>query len=380
MSELINKQNHRNVRWQLLTTVSALSLTLAVSAHAESSDKPTLWIELGGQLERLNGLPDPYLPPFATQSPTPDPFTPISPADAQKPSIYSYGIEGSASFRPRGTDWSFTAAIRYGRSNNNKHVHQQTQITSRYPQNNPFCGTSCAPYKTVKAPQFADFKAKNSESHTILDFQVGRDVGLGLISSTANFGIRMADFTSKSNITILARPHLGFFEVYQFGKYVKQPYHTDYQAVADSENSFRGVGPSLSWTGNVPVAGDEDGALTFDWGVNGSVLFGRQKARGSHEEIARYYTGFKTGAGTPPPGVFPVYDHPAQPHNRSRSVVVPNIGGLAGISFRYPGAKISFGYRADMFFGAMDMGVDQRDTKDRNFYGPFATISIGLGG
>ena len=67
-------------------------------------------------------------------------------------------------------------------------------------------------------------------------------------------------------------------------------------------------------------------------------------------------------------------------HTRSRSITVPNIGGFAGLSYRYDSAKLSFGYRADFFFGAMDGGIDTRKTYDRNFYGPYATLSIGLGG
>src|SRR6185437_4554638 len=128
----------------------------------------------------------------------------------------------------------------------------------------------------------------------------------------------------------------------------------------------------------VAVLGNGESALTVDWGINGALLFGRQKAKGSHSTIARYYKGLLTG--TPPPGVSLVYDHSNVPHNRSRSVVMPNVGFLGGISLRFPNAKVSFGYRADMFFGAMDMGLDQRDTKDRVFHGLFATISIGLGG
>jgi hypothetical protein len=371
MSELINEQNHRNLRRQLLTTVSALSLTLAVSAHAESSDKPTVWIELGGQLERINGLEDPYLPPFTTQSPTPVPFTPVSPSEAQKPSIYSYGGEGSISLHPHGTDWSFTAAIRYGRSSNNKHVHQQTKLYTHFLR-------GAAP-RTASLPRFADFKAQNSENHAILDFQVGRDFGLGFGESTASFGVRMADFTSKSGIGILARPNVDFVAGTLLGKYTKLPSHADYQVNASNRRSFSGVGPSLSFNGDLPVIGGEDGALTLDWGVNGALLFGRQKATGSSNEAAYHYKGAAL-TGNPPPGVTLLYDHPTVAHNRSRSVTVPNVGFLAGVSFRYPGAKVSFGYRADMFFGAMDMGVGQRDTKDRNFYGPFATISIGLGG
>lgn len=49
--------------------------------------------------------------------------------------------------------------------------------------------------------------------------------------------------------------------------------------------------------------------------------------------------------------------------------------------FLLPAAKkISAGYRADFFFGAMDGGLDSRRTEDEKFYGPFATVSIGLGG
>ena len=65
---------------------------------------------------------------------------------------------------------------------------------------------------------------------------------------------------------------------------------------------------------------------------------------------------------------------------RSRSVVVPNVGGFAGISVRYSDAKLSLGYRGDFFFGAMDGGIDARDARNRSFHGPFATVSIGLGG
>jgi len=59
---------------------------------------------------------------------------------------------------------------------------------------------------------------------------------------------------------------------------------------------------------------------------------------------------------------------------------VPNAGGTAGISVRYPNAKLTLGYRADFFFGAMDGGVDARKSETRGFYGPFATVSMGFGG
>ena len=64
---------------------------------------------------------------------------------------------------------------------------------------------------------------------------------------------------------------------------------------------------------------------------------------------------------------------------RSRNVTVPNLGGYAGLSVNYSNAKISFGYRADEFFGAMDGGQATAKKENRGFYGPYANISIGLG-
>ena len=65
---------------------------------------------------------------------------------------------------------------------------------------------------------------------------------------------------------------------------------------------------------------------------------------------------------------------------RLRSVIVPNVGGFAGLSFHYANAKVSFGYRADIFLGAMDGGIDAVKKENVGFYGPFASVSIGLGG
>jgi hypothetical protein len=349
---------------------------MTLSASASETDKPTVWIEVGGQLERLTGREDAFLPPFTLQSPTPAPFSPISPSEAQKPSIYTYGFEGEVSVQPHGSDWSIAAAVRYGRSSNSKHIHQQSVVTSQYP-NPKYPAFQSNPTATATEPVFADFKVKNRESHSIIDFQVGRDVGVGIFSSIARVGLRMANFSSKSQTGIIARPDASFYPRRQ-GRFIfRGAIHTDYMASSYNERSFRGIGPAVSWKGEVPVIGGESGAITLDWEANAAVLFGRQKAKGLHHTSARYYKGARSG--TPPPGVSLLYDNPPRTHNRFRSVAVPNVGFLAGFSFRYPNAKVSFGYRADMFFGAMDMGIDQSNTKDRVFHGPFATISVGLG-
>jgi hypothetical protein len=163
------------------------------------------------------------------------------------------------------------------------------------------------------------------------------------------------------------------------------PQHTNYAGFASAHRSFHGVGPSLSWDASARLAGaKETSEVFFDWGVNASVLFGRQKAEGAHHTSAHFYSKYKAslGTGAPLAGYALIYGNdPAhnRAHARSHSVVVPNVGGFAGLSFRYANAKVSMGYRADLFFGAIDGGVDARKTYDRDFYGPFATISIGLG-
>jgi hypothetical protein len=143
----------------------------------------------------------------------------------------------------------------------------------------------------------------------------------------------------------------------------------------------------VSWSGAVPFAGSSRGAeLDFDWGINAAVLFGRQKAYVQDDVKVQYNDGgigprYSLLLGLPAFGELQtVYQHAHAPSTRSRSVVVPNLGAFAGLSFKYDAAKVSFGYRADFFFGAMDGGIDARKSYDRNFHGPFATISIGLGG
>ncbi len=57
---------------------------------------------------------------------------------------------------------------------------------------------------------------------------------------------------------------------------------------------------------------------------------------------------------------------------------MPNVGGFAGLSYNFPNAKVSIGYRGDFFFGAIDGGLDTTQKETRGFYGPFATISVGF--
>jgi hypothetical protein len=375
MSEFMNlRDNSGNLRFQLLTTVCAAVLLVSVADDpAEASEsQPAVWIEVGAQLEKIGSEQQPFAPPFTLVQPQPAPFSPISPLQAQTSPRHAMGGEGKITFAPEDSPWSFTAAVRYGRSNAKKHIHQQTSLG---PQPYIHYGT----YLTPTVQNFADTKSKQSESHAILDFQVGRDVGLGIFgrsgSSTISAGVRFAQFGSHSNVSIYGHPDVDVRIIQTYGYVLPFKYFHNYLASADIRRSFHGIGPSLSWSGETPFAGNADtGSISLDWGVNGAVLFGRQKVNGTHSTTG-YYFNQKYGYGQQ---YVQQYRHANQPIHRSRSVVVPNVGGFAAISFRRGDAKLTFGYRADFFIGAMDDGVVSRHDGNRSLHGPYASISVGL--
>jgi len=232
----------------------------------------------------------------------------------------------------------------------------------------------------------------------ILDFVAGKNVGLGMFgldgTSELSGGVRFAEFTSQSRSSIFTDPDSAHHTTGP-----KYRYHT-FSGSLDAKRSFHGIGPTIAWSGSVPLIGTEqDGEFTLDWGANGAVLFGRQRAAGTHKTAGANYcyagraafVGRTTACPLATPNALPAYQNRANiaqvsryqrtnASNRSRMVAVPNLGGFAGISMRYTNAKFSFGYRVDEYFGAMDGGVDSRQTYDRAFYGPFAKISIGIGG
>ena len=416
MSELAAKGYKRNdLHWYLLTTasVAVLAASVYVSTAAlaeEDGNLPSVWIELGGQLEEMQSTKNAFAPPFVGS--LPDTF--FSPQNAQRPLGFSYGGEGSISFQPQGTDWVFSGGLRFGRSNGFRHQHQQTpnaRIPVHYSVHFPppysaldqFFGKSYTayPFGHVK---LEDAAVQQRETHAILDFQAGRDVGVGLFgnhgSSILSAGVRFAQFVSKTDISLRAEPDVRYptaaiTSKYEFNAF--QHYHVhfhDYAALLDAQRSFSGVGPSIKWNGSEPVFGSPDrGKILLDLGANAAVLFGRQKVHGRHQTNARGYYGYNWSVtdGVGPHGLHPgqflgheaggvmrsLYARSAS-INRARMVAVPNVGASAALSFRYIDAKISLGYRADFFFGAMDMGIDTAKKENIGFYGPFASISLGL--
>ena len=405
MSELINiRDNHATIRRKLLAGASVLALTIYVStgaACAEDSSQPQIWIELGGQAERVGDAPQLFSPSFFANTPSAD-LGPM--VKAQQPPPYSLGLDGKISFAPENSDWVLSAAIRYGKSGVRRHKHQQTPL----PYVKQYFGSNV--FSQPGVSQFGDGQSNLTESHLVVDFQAGKDVGLGLFgshgSSVVSAGLRFANFTANSNVILNARPyneigpsHHVMFQFYRSTptphyatfsyRFVDMFRHT-YAGTMTTKRNTRSVGPSVSWNASLPVAGNStDMTLDFDWGVNAAILFGRQRTQVKHKTSGEYFSqtgahfkyhytrsgGYVRGTVVHRGG----YAHGPVMHTRSRNVSIPNVGGFVGMSLKLPNAKVSLGYRADLFFDAVDGGIDTRKEQNRNFYGPYASISIGLG-
>ncbi|HEV2561063.1 MAG TPA: hypothetical protein VGT78_02875 [Rhizomicrobium sp.] len=366
-------------RTGLLATVSSIALlgyvcTAADAALASGSDdRPLIWIEIGGQAERTDTAPELFEPPFFKLA-VPMVFSALT--QSQKFPPYSTGLNGQISFQPENSDWVISAAIRYGRSHSTRHLHHQTKgFPSAF---ETFQGRI---FGTPPFAAYGDTHSSVREAHTVLDFQAGKDIGLGLFGehgvSTISGGIRFAQFTANSHVTMHALPtYHTYVRLNIPGRFlVIFGVRDSFTAAMDASRNTRAAGPSLSWNASLPViGGNSDASVNIDWGINAAVLFGRQRAHVSHQTQSCYAKGVWASTYCQHG-----YNNPLADHKRSRIASIPNLGGFAGISFRYSDAKVSLGYRADMFFGAVDGGIDAAKKEDRAFYGPFASISVGMG-
>ncbi len=380
MSELICiNRGSRDFRWKLLSTVSAAALitSVAVASASDDTDRPTVWVELGGQLERLDSAQAILTPAFFDKA-SAAVLAPM--VDAQLAPRSSFSGEMQLTFEPRNTDWLLSTSLRYGRSSAQRHLHYQSEHPDVH------YTLFGVPKTAFPQAEFGDGQSQLKASHFILDFAAGKDVGLGMFgagsSSIFSLGVRFAQFTSSLKAALHAEPLYGQGALkYKPGKYyLHSRFLSNNSASIEATRSTHGIGPSVSWAASIPIAGDNSNmGVTVDWGLNAAMLFGRQHSRVHHATSGAYFKGI--GAGNYGKSAkISSYARGPFDHSRSRSVAIPNLGGFAGFSFRYSVAKLALGYRADFFFNAVDAGIDSAKSSRIGFYGPFATISVGLGG
>src|SRR5690242_13037891 len=116
---------NRQFLWQLLSTASALVLMGTVSALSgakagEDEGRPTVWVELGGALQRVDTSEEKYAPPFLFGPKRPDPET-VDPLSVGHLPRSAFEGEGKITFLPAGSSWDFSAAAKFGRSEAHQH-------------------------------------------------------------------------------------------------------------------------------------------------------------------------------------------------------------------------------------------------------------------
>jgi iron complex outermembrane receptor protein len=356
MSESNNTRGRRNeFHLQLLATASFAALIGAGEVHAADADHPIVWLELDGQYAQAENSDVSFIPPFAVNSP----FPAASQAGSELVSSIDWEKGATISFTPADSGWVVQAGLRYGKSSKHLNEDHVTAHGSHY-------------YHKYHAYQ--NVTMQGSESHAIVDFKVGKDVGLGSFgnngSSTFSFGVRYAQLNSRGTAHIQSQPLNSPERRYGYPNTMHR-FYADFAA----RRKYSGVGPSLSWDASAILVGNSqaDSSIAFEWGAIGAILFGRQRTQIEHQTTENLHTYGTSGQ------YIQHYRHAGSP-DRNRAVTVSNLGGLAGVSWRYSAAKVMLGYRADFFFGAIDGGIDTAHRENRGFYGPFASVSVGLGG
>jgi|HubBroStandDraft_2_1064218.scaffolds.fasta_scaffold25626_1 hypothetical protein len=358
MSELRNAAPE-NYRRQLFAGVSALALLASIcgtrATRADDTDRPIIWLDLGGAFDQMSRGETSWLPPNLTPPISNPPLEPFG----RVPSV-GYDLDAAISFQPGNSDWIYSVSVRYGRAKlGPKQNHDQTYVLKTEGISHKYVLTNY---------DFANATQQSHSSHAILDFNVGREVGIGAFNDgkvTIHFGVRVAQLNEKSDADLIAF-------ISAPAKY--SPSEVSHTAEANISRSFAGAGPAISWDVETPILGSLKDGISLDWRANAAILFGRQKTHiALHTRDAQYYKPSGNLATR-------VLMHSTATPVRDKTVIVPNVGGLVGLSYRRSNAKVSFGYRADFFFGALDGGLATSQKDTRGFYGPFANISIGIGG
>jgi outer membrane receptor protein involved in Fe transport len=335
-----------------------------------------LSIELGGQVQYDDMPYETIRPGFESAFPSA-----IDPTAAQhrKPNTGD-GREVKVTYRPEGGSWSLTAGYRYGRVNTGAtRVHSTVIGDTGCAVGYPF-DFACDPsYKNGKyilhVKDWSDSAASTRENHKIVDFAVGKDVGLGAVQhSTLSASLRYAEFKSTTDTFMAGLPDWNVPDYWVFAKYST---FDRYRSDLTTDRQFKGMGPAASWEAGFPLVGnDQNGHVNLDWSVSAGVLFGKQKVTiKGRDEV---WTGSENYELHYPP--LPNYTVTPVAIERAKSVSVPVVDLSLGLSYDIQRIKVGAGYRWERYFNVLDTGFDTRKADDRTIDGPYFKIAVGFGG
>jgi iron complex outermembrane recepter protein len=296
-----------------------------------------------------------------------------------------WGPAGGVKFtyQPDPKGWSLAAGVRYGRTTGSAEAHPKWEVAGGYNIH-----VFHNPYFRVDPTyegwyNYITTTASNEEAHAIADFSVGKDMGLGKLSSGGSsrldFGLRYAHFKSTSRASVFGHPDLEFpaDDVWKYGGHV---HHM--RADINASHEFEGAGPAIDWTAALPIADLPDAQLGLDAGLGAAMLWGRQDTSAKGQVTEAYHIGIWSFTWAGGPGEQFVTPPTSKPfdYSRSKSVMVPGVNANLGLSYTAGGLKVSGGYRIERYFNAIDGGIATRKTYDRQYDGPYFKVSIGFGG
>ena len=345
-------------------------------------------LELGGQILRQDA------PSHALQPSFTDAFGPeINNFAAAQDDDFDWGDgrEVKLSWRPSDT-WIVSAALRYGRANSGlthlRNEHNTDEACVFGGDYAGFCSPDAPSFYYQSRINFSDAEVTKREEHTLVDFMVGREFGLGgLSASTLSAGLRYAQFESRTRMKTDGIPDW----VFPDGFYIPgfDVTHTRYRSLQAADREFNGVGPVVSWDASKALFGDPDaGHVDLDWSVSGGVLFGKQKTTiagsgnyGFYEqnmaEDGLFVVVYPSYSWTPPDDEGPTTEVNA---SRSESVTTPTAAFSLGLSYNVDRLKVGAGYRWERYFDVLDVGQAAASSGDRTVDGPYFKLSVGFGG
>jgi len=382
--------------------------------HKSGAPYP-LTIEVGGQNQRRGASQEMALP-FVDAFPTAD----IRGLQDEEHLNWNDGRDLRLTFQPSGSPWKVTAGVRYGRADSGDHKLRQEDVAGpevcRSPRENKYndyvpgvdfsfigklqCDPEYGPvtktFDTKYGPYTRTFENKydpdnllipinrigasgrRHEEHMIVDFEVGKDVGVGVLGegkSSLGAGLRYAEFKSSASGDLRGVPDLYVPE--GWSKY-DSTFH-QYMASFETEREFKGTGPTLSWQASQSLWGDEQtGHLNLDWTITGGALFGKQKTTASGMQGSEYivdaYSSIDWDSLPPPPQT------PIDVASRSESATVPVLDLSLGLSYDIQRFTIGAGYRWERYFDVLDAGFEEHQSHGRTIDGPYFKLAIGFGG
>ncbi len=387
----------------IAATLSAPSAVLAEEAAAVA--KSRLWtLELGVPVYRPTEAPaQAYVPGFTgeLQSAGID----ITGRDEGRFS-WAAGREIKLRLTP-GQQWQLAVGAKFGQVDRRDQSERAGESSSvcRYGGTPPECNGF--PNFDTRTNQSQSVLSE-SEEHQLIDFTVGRDVGIGrVLQGTLSAGLRYAHFESRSQVLITGTPDwnlppncwrgeladgttlpdgsgsgIGSTCLSPTGetKYSKPATRTEYAGALDAKREFSGLGPVLSWEGTSRLAGEGKAArLDLEWTVSGGVLFGKQETSIESGERAAYFRQTQiqnaSAGSTNPTSV----DEEAFVDQRDDSVMATTLGLGVGLSYRLGGIGLSGGYRWERYMSVIDGGIDERRKSDRTLEGPYFKVRVGFG-